>query len=151
MWVDAFALDKLPEGSARAWRHGGDQVALFRVAQDRIHGVANRCPHEGYPLVQGYVSKGVLTCAWHNFKFDLISGACLIGDEALRVYPVRITDGRIEVDLTPPDPALLREQACKALGEAVVDRRITQAARELVRLQQLGASQVELATELLCV
>jgi nitrite reductase/ring-hydroxylating ferredoxin subunit len=148
-WTDAFSADQLPPGSARAFRRGGDQVAVFHAPDGALYAVANRCPHEGYPLVQGQVLDGSLTCAWHNFKFDLRSGACLVGDDPVRVYPVRQQDGRIKLDLTPPDPAVTIAERRADLEDALVDGRIGQAVRELVRLQQLGLSGAELAT-LLC-
>jgi nitrite reductase/ring-hydroxylating ferredoxin subunit len=48
-----------------------------------------RCPHEGYPLAAGQVSPGdcVLTCNWHNWKFRLDTGECLIGGDHVRGYP----------------------------------------------------------------
>jgi nitrite reductase/ring-hydroxylating ferredoxin subunit len=47
-------------------RHHGRQVLV--VAQEgRLFAIANRCPHEGYPLSEGTIGPGcVLTCNWHN-------------------------------------------------------------------------------------
>lgn len=36
--------------------------------------VDNRCPHMGFPLAQGTVADGILTCHWHHARFDLASG-----------------------------------------------------------------------------
>ena len=35
-WTPAFPLDKLPEGGARLFRSGGDQVAIFRLAGGQL-------------------------------------------------------------------------------------------------------------------
>ena len=40
----------------------------------RLHALDNRCPHLGFPLHQGSVENGILTCHWHHARFDLESG-----------------------------------------------------------------------------
>jgi nitrite reductase/ring-hydroxylating ferredoxin subunit len=37
----------------------------------------DRCPHMGFPLHQGTVERGLLTCHWHHARFDLASGCTL--------------------------------------------------------------------------
>ena len=45
----------------------GSKQVLVISHQDRLFGIANRCPHEGYPLSEGTLGPGcVLTCNWHN-------------------------------------------------------------------------------------
>ena len=65
-------------------RHDGKQVLVI-AQQGRLFAIANRCPHEGYPLSEGTLGPGcVLTCNWHNWKFDLASGAALVGRDPVR-------------------------------------------------------------------
>ena len=49
-------------------------VVLFAY-RDKIYALDNRCPHMGFPLHQGTVKNGILTCHWHHARFDLVSGA----------------------------------------------------------------------------
>ena len=102
-WTPAFPLSKLAVGGSKVFKRGREQVAVFRLDEDALYAVDNRCPHEGYPLVQGALKDCTLTCRWHNYKFDLRDGACLKGDESVRTFPVRVADGVVELDLTPPD------------------------------------------------
>lgn len=144
-WTDALPLDALPPGGVKVRKLGGTPVALFRLEDGAVHAIDNRCPHEGYPLSQGSRSGCVLTCSWHNFKFDLTDGACLKGDEALATWPVRVVDGVVQVDLTPPDPAAEISRKLASLHEALWHRRPGQAAREAVRLLALGVTEHRLA------
>lgn len=76
----------------------GTQVAVF-VVDGRVHAFANACPHEGNPLHEGEILGDTLTCAYHGWKFDLGTGACLSGEEPARVFRVEIQGD--EVVVTP--------------------------------------------------
>ena len=77
---------------------GGTEIAVF-VVDGKAHAFANACPHEGNPLHEGDILGDTLTCAYHGWKFDLDTGACLFGDEPARVYQAQI-EGE-EVVVTP--------------------------------------------------
>ena len=54
----------------RCWSSWTQHVALFAGDGDDVWACDNRCPHEGYPLVEGNLTDGcILTCNWHNWKF----------------------------------------------------------------------------------
>ncbi|MDQ3669931.1 MAG: Rieske (2Fe-2S) protein [Actinomycetota bacterium] len=72
----------------------GREVALFLV-DGRVHAFENACPHEGNPLVEGEVLGSVLACAFHGWRFDLETGACLAGDHAAKRYPAELQDEAI--------------------------------------------------------
>jgi nitrite reductase/ring-hydroxylating ferredoxin subunit len=144
-WTHALNEGDLPSAGATVFKHAGDQVAIFRVEDGRIFAVDNRCPHEGYPLAQGSVTDCVLTCNWHNYKFDLRDGACVMGEEAVRSFPVRVKDGRIEVDLAPPDPAKEVARLWESLDEGMIDHRLGRVARDVVRLLQHGVEPARIA------
>jgi nitrite reductase/ring-hydroxylating ferredoxin subunit len=96
-WV-RVPLSSLDAQGRAVVEQGGHEVALFLV-DGRAHALANTCPHEGNPLVEGELLGPTLTCAYHNWKFDLETGACLFGDEPARVYPVELRDGEIWIGL----------------------------------------------------
>ncbi|GIT48908.1 MAG: hypothetical protein Ct9H300mP14_08360 [Gammaproteobacteria bacterium] len=74
----------------RCFRFEGRQIVLFATSQG-IYACNNRCPHEGYPLREGVLDEQCrLTCNWHNWKFDLQTGANQRGGDKLRVYPVEV-------------------------------------------------------------
>ena len=75
-----------PEGRGLIVHEQGT-IAVFRT-EGRLHAVANACPHEGNPLVEGDLLGTMLVCAFHGWRFDLETGACLLGETPLRLYPV---------------------------------------------------------------
>jgi len=119
-------------------RRAGKQVLLI-AAEGRIFAIANRCPHEGYPLSEGTEGPScVLTCNWHNWKFDLASGQALVGRDPVRTYPIEIRDGEIFVDLSDLPAGAQRERALDGLVEAARDNDAPHMAREVARLERAG-------------
>jgi len=96
-WLRVPLADLDSEGRAVVERDG-DEIAVFLV-EGEAHAVANTCPHEGNPLVEGEILGPTLTCAFNNWKFELETAACLFGDEHVRLYPPALRDGEIWIAL----------------------------------------------------
>lgn len=139
-------LAEFPPGghTAKIEKH---QLAVLRTEEGDVHVVDNRCPHEGYPLAQGKLEGCVLTCAWHNWKFDVRDGKAVMGGEGVRVFPCRIREGNLEVDLAEPDPAALTATHLKSLREGLFKYENGRVFRDGLRLLQSGMSSHELLLE----
>jgi nitrite reductase/ring-hydroxylating ferredoxin subunit len=125
------------EGRKVVRRHGKQILLLARDGE--VFAIANRCPHEGYPLSEGTEGPGcVLTCNWHNWKFDLRTGAALIGRDPVRTYAVEIRGGEIFLDLADPPAEALKERALQGLDKALADNDMPRMAREVARLVRAG-------------
>ena len=108
-WTKAASLADLREKPI-VFKQAMLQIALFRI-DEHVFAVDNRCPHEGYPLAMGKISADcVLTCNWHNWKFRLEDGSCVLGGDNVRAYPTRLENDDVWVDITPPDPEEARRQ-----------------------------------------
>lgn len=142
-WRKAMPLAELEALSVKMVRIGGKQVALFHTEQG-VRACDNRCPHEGYPLSEGSLSRQcILTCNWHNWKFNLDSGENLYGGDRLRIYPTEIRDGDIWIDITEL-PFEDRYQAItQSLRDAFDDYSYDRIAREIARLIKLGADPMD--------
>ncbi len=135
-WKEVLRSEDLEKGGTVLIKP--ERVLVVRLDNGSLHAVDNMCPHEGYPLAKGDLKGCVLTCRWHNFRFDVRTGAALLGDEAVRTYPVREANGAIHIDFTPLDPSVLRARHETAFDQAVHDGRLGQAAREAARLVAFG-------------
>jgi nitrite reductase/ring-hydroxylating ferredoxin subunit len=129
---------ELGSNGHRLVRHDGKQVLV--VAQgERLFAIANRCPHEGYPLSEGTLGPScVLTCNWHNWKFDLASGAALVGRDPVRTYDVAERGGEILIDFRDPPAEAQRTRALAGIAAAVRDNDRPRMAREMARLEHAG-------------
>src|SRR4051812_17223342 len=68
------------------------------------YAVDDRCPHLGFPLHRGSVHDGILTCHWHNARFDLATGGTLDPwADDVRAYRVEV-DGYDVVLVVAPEP-----------------------------------------------
>lgn len=145
-WSPAIPADRLFREGKVVARVGGKQIALFLV-DGNPYACNNRCPHEGFPLREGTLDASagscVLTCNWHNWKFDLRSGDNLYGGDRLRVYPVRIADATVWVDVADPPAAEQQAAALANLRAACEDHEYDRIARELVRLAKAGGDPAE--------
>jgi len=98
----------LAEGAVRGAVVGTTAVVLVRAA-GAVRAFQGACPHLGGDLADGAVEAGKLVCPLHGATFDLETGAVRAdpfgvsppegGVEPLAVYPTRVTDGEVEVDL----------------------------------------------------
>ncbi len=139
-WTRAIELDRLLAKGQVAIKHRGRHIALF-LHDGRVLACNNRCPHEGYPLAEGTLDAAcVLTCNWHNWKFDLKTGATIYGGDSLRTYPVKVDDGAIWLDTREASAGERTERALRHLDQAMADYDTARIARELARLDRAGAT-----------
>ena len=142
-WIDALSAAELEAKGKAVVRHDGRQFLVLRTPAG-VFACTNRCPHEGYPLSEGVLTEDrVLTCNWHNWKFDLASGETLVGGDRLPHFPVRIRDGRVWLDIAPPDPAERRRAVLAALPKALEDVDQQRLVREVARLACIGADPLD--------
>lgn len=79
-WKKLCPLDEIPALGSRvvASQHG--DIAIFRMANDEVFAIHDKCPHKGGPLSQGIVSGKVVTCPLHSWKIDLETGEAVAPD-----------------------------------------------------------------------
>ena len=100
-------LGELTPGTMRMVTVGGHPVALVTTERGTF-ALDNACPHQGYGLVTGTLAGDTVTCQWHNWKFDVATGRCLLGEEDVACHPVTVADGEVRVTVRRPTPAETR-------------------------------------------
>ena len=140
-------LDQLPVGTMRMVNVDGHRVCVAHTA-DGVYAVDHACPHQGYGVTQGTLDGNLLTCAWHNWKFDVTSGVCTMGDEDIATHAVAVAaDGDITVTVRTGDRDTQRAQRLDSLRSGLERHRVGQISREVVRLLQLGESPAALVAD----
>ena len=140
-------IDDLPVGGMRLVKVDGRRLCLIRLSTG-VQALDNACPHEGYGLTQGYVRDGVLTCAWHNWKFDIATGTCIVGEENARTHTVVVgDDGAISIELVNPSDEDVRPKLLASLRRGIASEYAGQIARDTIRLLKAHADPAELVWE----
>lgn len=106
-------------GEFRLVTAGNREIGVVRRADGTVHAVRNWCPHKGAPICHfpptgtmlpgppGTLEWGregeIVRCPWHGFEFEIETGARPYSASRmrLRVYPARIEDGDIVIDMKP--------------------------------------------------
>ena len=84
-------------GSARQAAVGASTVAVFRT-EDGLFAVDNACLHEDGPLGEGRITGNIVTCPYHDWRYDVRDGSCLSRKgRKLATYEVRDRDGFVWV------------------------------------------------------
>ena len=132
-WATAISTAELAKKGRAVVKLGGKQILLWQSG-DAIYACNNRCPHEGYPLREGTLSEGcVLTCNWHNWKFNLDTGENLFGGDELRTYPIEVRGNDIWIDITDLPYQERYTAICNSLHDAFDDYSYDRIAREIAR------------------
>ena len=107
-WTRVCPLDALVPDRGAAALVDGHQVAVFRLSgSGDVHALDHHDPFSGANVMaRGLVGSrgGVPTIAspMHKQSFDLTTGQCLDDESvALRVWPVRVVDGWVEIGSAP--------------------------------------------------
>ena len=137
--VRVCSLSELEEQGSRVVAVEGRTV-LVLADQGNVYALDNRCPHMGFPLNQGTVRDGILTCHWHHAKFDL-AGGCTFDPFADDVTSFRVEarDGEVWLNPTPIEED--RETHwLRKLDEGLEQNIGLVLAKSVIGLSQLGST-----------
>lgn len=101
-YVDVAHLHDLSADRGLAVTVDDARIALF-IVDGQVYAIDDRCPHAGASLAAGELCDGEVICTRHGAMFDVRSGE-VVGppaDQDVATWPVRVTDGRIEIGIEP--------------------------------------------------
>jgi len=110
---------------------------------ERAWAIEDRCPHMGFPLRQGTVEAGLVTCHWHHARFDLATGCTLdlFADDA-RGFDVTIDDGEVFVAARSlGDPA---QYLWRRLDDGLEESITLVLAKSVLGLREVGVPDAEI-------
>jgi len=100
-WVDACAVDDIPERRAKVVRCAGERVAIFEYG-GRLSAVSSVCQHQNGPLGEGRVIDGCITCPWHGYQYQPETGASPAPfAEKVPTFEIAVRHGRVWVNPRP--------------------------------------------------
>ena len=119
-WLPAGTLADLELGGPKLIQGADRPIAVF-AHQGKAHAVDNRCPHLGFPLTKGTVHDGILTCHWHQARFDLCSGCTFdLWADDVPAFETQMIGPEVFVRSLPQyDPDRFRRQLIKGLTQNI--------------------------------
>ncbi len=92
--------DQIAPGASAAFVIAGHALLICHT-RDGFHAVEDRCSHAAAPLAGGRLRGPRIICPLHGASFDVRDGRATgkPATTAIRVYPLRIREQRIEVCL----------------------------------------------------
>ncbi|MEO1027559.1 MAG: thiamine pyrophosphate-dependent enzyme [Pseudomonadota bacterium] len=109
-WIKVANIGDLPEGRVKTVTARTTFLCLSHF-DGQWAAMDNHCPHQGGPLGEGSIEKGIddkcwIRCPWHGWDFDPLTGKPPGGheDSGQKTYPVEIRGDEVFVGLEP-EPA----------------------------------------------
>lgn len=103
-WHALLPQSEFPAEGKLAARVAGWHVLVGKT-EDGFRAINDRCTHQASLLSTGRIRRGAVMCPLHGARFQMDDGRCIGGAyKDLRTFPVRVTDGMLEVcvpDVTP--------------------------------------------------
>ncbi|HEX5484999.1 MAG TPA: nitrite reductase small subunit NirD [Limnobacter sp.] len=98
-WIEICGVEDIPVlGSRIVRRPAGQDIALFRNAEEQVFALLDECPHKKGPLSQGIVHGTTVTCPLHNWQIGLNDGCAREPDEGCTAkFTVQVVDGRVQL------------------------------------------------------
>jgi naphthalene 1,2-dioxygenase system ferredoxin subunit len=99
-WKDISAFDDVPEEDVLGVQADGKDLALYNV-EGQVYATDNICTHGHARLCDGFLEGFEIECPLHQGRFDIRNGSplCEPVNEPVQIYPVKIENGRVFVDL----------------------------------------------------
>jgi nitrite reductase (NADH) small subunit len=91
-WRQVCRIDELARPGVCTLALPGLNVAVFRLADGRLFGIEDRCPHRGARLSAGLIyDEDKVACADHGWGIRLVDGGVEApGQGCARVFPVKV-------------------------------------------------------------
>ncbi len=102
-WVEVCDTEALSVEDVVRFDHDHRTYAVYRTADGKFYATDGICTHGNTHLADGMVKGNLIECPKHNGRFDVTDGSprrkpvCV----ALQTFPVRVTDGKIFLKLSP--------------------------------------------------
>lgn len=100
-FLPVLSFHELPEHGFKAIEVQGRSVLVGRI-QNQLFACIDRCPHAGAPLRIGRLRGEELTCAWHGWTFNLLTGQSVPDHPAFRLsqLPVKLEGSQVLVAIS---------------------------------------------------
>ena len=90
--------NQLAEGRVMTVTAGHTNICLTHF-KGKYTALTNKCPHQGGPLGEGSIEKGLLRCPWHGWDFNPHGGDSEGYEDGLKTYHLKIEGEEVYVGI----------------------------------------------------
>lgn len=134
-WIQVAQTTEIKAGKSKVIKLLDKSLALFNV-NGQIYAISNTCPHQGGPLGEGILNGEIVTCPWHNWKYNVRTG-CPALTPTVKAYKVRKNGKSIQVAVSAEEIKRYR-QATKAKAKNLEIKKEEDAVYEILEQVNLG-------------
>jgi nitrite reductase/ring-hydroxylating ferredoxin subunit len=99
-YLPVAEVAEVPRDGVKVVTVAGTPIALLNVGGE-IFALEHSCPHQGGPIGEGDICGTTITCPWHEWKFDIRTGANDKDPTILaKTYAVRVAEGMVLVEVS---------------------------------------------------
>ena len=97
-WIRVASLGDIADGATLQVDVGANAVCIYNVG-GTVYATQDSCTHAEASLAEGFIDGDCIECPLHQAVFHIPTGKVKAAPatEDLRVYPVRVEDGEIQV------------------------------------------------------
>lgn len=97
-WITVADVGDVPEGGTLPVIVDGEAVCLYNI-EGKVYATQDTCTHEDASLADGFIEGDCIECPLHQALFHIPTGEARTAPATvgLRVFPVRVTAGKIEI------------------------------------------------------
>jgi pyruvate oxidase len=104
LWLKVLDVDELPEGRVKPVTCKHRTLCLTHY-DGQYAALDNKCPHQGGPLGEGSIEKGLLRCPWHGWDFHPLTGKPPGDfDDGVDTFPVEVREDGVYVAFPEEEP-----------------------------------------------
>jgi nitrite reductase (NADH) small subunit/3-phenylpropionate/trans-cinnamate dioxygenase ferredoxin subunit len=90
-------VQDIPDGERKLVSVEGLSIGVFHH-KGGWYALCNQCLHRGGPIATGPLEGDIITCPWHGFQYDVMTGQLLVDPSArLDTFPVVIAGDEVRV------------------------------------------------------
>ncbi len=93
------AAGDVPAGTCKTFDVADTKIVIYNV-DGTFYATTNTCVHQGGPLGDGLFDGTVVTCPWHAWQFDVVTGEAVF-EPGVKIdcYPVHVDGDDIFVEV----------------------------------------------------
>ena len=97
-YIKVAKISDIALGEIKSFVAGNEVIAICNV-KGNFYAIKDECTHMEFPLSDGLLEEGTVTCAYHGAAFNVKTGEalCLPAIDPVEIYELRVDGDNISI------------------------------------------------------